>query len=490
MRTRSTIFLCLVAAACSARPTDESTTGGSESPLLPDASGVLAGRDVAAATDGPWLVRSAQGGAAHKDGSGAITTEAVRLAADDAPGVDARAVDLESRDRDAVEALVDAPPASEPSGMVASDTTGYTPMRAGSTDDNADPTAFLAFLDDRRQRHDLDGRWHDLDVANARTVRVVDADGAPLAGVEVRMIDEAADRIAWRGTTYGDGRIPFYPRLAGTAGEGAGPFLIEVRAGKTTFRQHWDAKSAECTVTMRESVERPRETVLDVVFVIDTTGSMGDEIDRIKGTLLAVTERLRSLEREFDLRYGAVLYRDVGDEYLTKTHPFTGDLAAFDKALQQIEANGGGDTPESLNQGLAVAVDGMDWRPGAAHLMFLIADAPPHMDYDGDIAYDASLRRAVARGIRIHAVAASGLDEAGSVVFRQIAQFTRGEFVFIEYGGDPAGSAEKHGVTGPVSSNNLDEILFARIRDEIAHWAVPAPKVGSAAGGAGPVHRR
>jgi Mg-chelatase subunit ChlD len=246
-----------------------------------------------------------------------------------------------------------------------------------------------------------------------------------------------------------------------------------VQRGDDSFRQHWDGAGTECTVELRDSRQRADETVLDVVFVIDTTGSMSDEIDRIKGTLLSVTERLRSLDLEFDLRYGAVLYRDIGDEYLTKTHPFTSDLAAFDTALQQIEANGGGDGPESLNQGLAVAIDEMEWRDGAAHLAFLIADAPPHLDYENDVPYDRSLLEAVARGIRVHAVAASGLPDVGSLVFRQIAQFTRGEFVFIEYGGDSAASAADHGVSKPTASNNLDEILFARIRDEIARWGRP-----------------
>ena len=106
----------------------------------------------------------------------------------------------------------------------------------------------------------------------------------------------------------------------------------------------------------------------------------------------------------------------------------------------------------------------------AARVAFLIADAPPHMDYDGDVPYPDSVRAAIARGIRIHTVAASGLDEVGSVVFRQIAQATRGEFVFIEYGGDIAASGAAHGVSGVRSSNNLDDILFEKLRDEIARF--------------------
>ena len=101
--------------------------------------------------------------------------------------------------------------------------------------------------------------------------------------------------------------------------------------------------------------------------------------------------------------------------------------------------------------------------------MFLIADAPPHMDYDGDILYGEGLKAALAEGIRIHAVAASGLTPVGSLVYRQIAQFTRGKFIFIEYGTVQA-TAKSHGVTGQVKSNNLDDILFEQIRSEVAMW--------------------
>ena len=101
--------------------------------------------------------------------------------------------------------------------------------------------------------------------------------------------------------------------------------------------------------------------------------------------------------------------------------------------------------------------------------MFLIADASPHMDYEGDVPYGQSLKAAVGRGIRIHSVAASSLDPVGSLVFRQVAQFTRGKFIFIEYG-TPEASAVSHGVGGEVKRNNLEDILFEQIRDELATW--------------------
>ncbi|MEZ5990224.1 MAG: VWA domain-containing protein [Planctomycetota bacterium] len=339
------------------------------------------------------------------------------------------------------------------------------PLRAGSTDDNADYEAFLAFLASCRQAGADTGSWLTLDVAGRRYVRVTDAKGRPCPGAEVRVVDLAEDRVLTTGKVMGDGRLPFYPALAGLAADRR--VMVEVALGDARARKPWDGK-ADLEVGL--DVARPDSPVaLDVVFLVDTTGSMGDEIDAIKSTLAGVTKKLRSLEREFSLRYGAVLYRDLGDEYVTKAHPFTEDLAAFDSALAGIRADGGGDGPESLNQGLAVAVHGMAWRPDAAKLVFLIADAQPHLDYEDDVPYTATIQDALRLGIKVHAVAASGLDGAGTIVFRQVAQLTRGKFIFIEYGSTEA-TAASHGVAGKVKSNNLDDILFEQCRDEIAAW--------------------
>ena len=364
----------------------------------------------------------------------------------------------------------------EPDSPVAS-TPAVQNLKAGSTDDNADYAAYLEFLGTWADRQGIQDLYQVMDVSDRRFVSVVDVDGRPVPGAVVSIIDEVADRVVWTATTYGDGRVPYYPHLdvmpvtVGEGGDGGG-LLIEafVRDADGTprgVRAPWDGEATEVQVALPEAFEIPEPVQLDVCFVIDTTGSMGDEIESIKASLLKVTEKLRGLDREFDLRYSAVLYRDIGDEYVTATHAFTDDIEAFDKALRGVSANGGGDGPESLNQAVAQAVDGVDWREGAAKVAFLVADAPPHMDYAGDVPYGESARAALARGIRIHSVAASGLDAVGTLVFRQLAQFTRGKFIFIEYG-TPAASAESHGVAGEVKRNNLEDILFEQIRDEVA----------------------
>jgi hypothetical protein len=447
------------------------TTADDEPALLGDE---LQGLGIDVVEDGPWVVRRSQntGGAERSDGMEEFDGASLDSVSDSYAGAGAP-VPMEMP---AATARIEkkATRTSATAGQSAS------PMRAGSTDDNADFEEFLSFLSLWSDNAQVASQWDELDVSDRRVIRVADRRGNPAAGVQVSLVDEALDRVVWSGTTYGDGSLPYYPSVAARElGESAplptpkGGYLVQVRHGKEQTLLRWDGAGDELAVEIGDRQQVPDTIPLDVLFLIDTTGSMGDEIARIKATLLRVTERLKELEQEFDLHYAAVLYRDIGDDYVTKAHPFTGDIESFVSTLQGVQANGGGDGPESLNQGLAHAVSLDGWREGAARVMFLIADAPPHMDYSGDTPYGQSLLAAVDRGIRVHSVAASGLDSFGTVVMRQTAQFTGGKFIFVEYG-STAASAASHGVTGSVSSNNLDDIIYEQIAGELAGWGRPA----------------
>ena len=343
------------------------------------------------------------------------------------------------------------------------------PLKAGSTDDNADFKGYLKFLATWTGRGDVRGDYQPLDVAGRVFIKVVDGDRRPLPGVAVTVTDPQSKAPLWKATTYGDGRAPYYPKLFGPGVQQGGRLMVAATVGGAEVTATWDGQ-ADVTLAGDKPVAVAAGLGLDVVFLIDTTGSMGDELERIKTSLLAVTDKLKGKRADLQLRYGAVAYKDLGDDYVTMAHPFTDDAASFDTAMQALSAGGGGDLPESLNQGLARAVEGMEWRADAAKVVFLVADAAPQMRFKGDVLYGDSGVKAVGLGIRVHSVAASGLDPLGTLVLRQIAQLTRGKFIFIEYG-DTQTSAARHGVSGPVQGgNNLDEILLAQLTAEIDGW--------------------
>ncbi|MEZ4581019.1 MAG: hypothetical protein R3A10_05110 [Caldilineaceae bacterium] len=107
--------------------------------------------------------------------------------------------------------------------------------------------------------------------------------------------------------------------------------------------------------------------------------------------------------------------------------------------LAKLDASGGGDEPEALHEALFTAVHELSWRTDeTVRMVVLVADAPPHIaDYYGDLSgrYDHTVFDAVAQGIKIFPVGASGLNSTGEYVFRQLAQITGGKFVFLDLRG-------------------------------------------------------
>ncbi len=178
--------------------------------------------------------------------------------------------------------------------------------------------------------------------------------------------------------------------------------------------------------------EGPR---LDVVFLLDATGSMGDEIGAVKEKIREMISEIALGDPAPDVRFGIVAYRDRDDEYVTRTYWLTRNIDRIVENLDEIEADGGGDYPESFNEGLHVAVQELNWEldGSVSRLIFLIADAPPHLDYPDDYDYQREMSVARDRGIAIHAIGASGLDREGEAIFREVAEGTEGQFQWLAY---------------------------------------------------------
>jgi hypothetical protein len=119
---------------------------------------------------------------------------------------------------------------------------------------------------------------------------------------------------------------------------------------------------------------------LDVVFIIDSTGSMSSAIESVKHRVERCLDLLR--ENAPAVRVGIVTYRDVGDEYLRRGLELTEDFPKVIEYLRGITANGGGDTPEAIEAGLEMAYsqEEMRWEPRAKKVCVLVADAPCHDD--------------------------------------------------------------------------------------------------------------
>jgi hypothetical protein len=342
--------------------------------------------------------------------------------------------------------------------------------RAGSVDDNQLWDDYLAY---RGELLAAGLVASPIEVGGRRLITVVDADGDPVLGASITILDAAGAEID-RLSTYADGRAVFLPATAVDPNQ-APAYTARVTKGQVTTEVALDAGVPSQSITLDADI--PSSPHVDVLFLIDTTGSMSDEIDRLKSSMITVSEQLSGLPSAPDVRFAMVLYRDRGDEYITRTFDFTGDIAAFTSALSGVVADGGGDTPESLATGLQDAVTGPTWRgDDTVKLVFLLSDAPPHLPTDPGYAdepdYAAAVRAAAAAGVKVFPIASSGLDDQGEFVFRQVAQATMGRFVFLTYGVDgrsPGDTTSHHVDPEDYDVLALDELVVQLVTDELAH---------------------
>ncbi len=134
--------------------------------------------------------------------------------------------------------------------------------------------------------------------------------------------------------------------------------------------------------------------------MVDTTGSMAGLIQAAKDKVWSIATTMAQAQPAPEIRVGLVAFRDLGDGYVTRTFDLASDLDAMYAALMEFKAAGGDDGPEAVNQALAEAVNKLSWRQSANayKTIFLLGDAPPHLDYQNDVQYPQTL--ALARLLR------------------------------------------------------------------------------------------
>jgi hypothetical protein len=351
------------------------------------------------------------------------------------------------------------------------------PLKAGSVDDNLKFDEYMTYLRNYRGSQILN-----FDVSERYIINVLDGNARTVANSLVRVY--AGQDMLFEGKTYSNGQTMFFPRAIPNAkqaqeftvtaeknGRSISKQFKRVEQGQEQNRNGGGTWTLDMSGSMRPQLDPPAN--LDLLFLLDSTGSMGGEIRKIQQTISDISYQISTLPGNPRVRYGVVTYRDRGDSYVTRKFGFTENLGEFSNFLNSISAGGGGDYPESLNEGLHVAVNDMNWNSGeAVRLVFLVADAPPHLDYPNDYRYTDESVEAMRRGIKIYSIGASGLDTKGEFVFRQIAQITLAQYLFITRGGDE----NQSGSGGPASNTNvvteertLDKIVVNIVRREVTN---------------------
>ncbi len=163
-----------------------------------------------------------------------------------------------------------------------------------------------------------------------------------------------------------------------------GTTFSEINAQKRVRSEKWTTRTTIRTTTTTTTL-KPTEVnysrdTLEMVFVLDTTGSMGGLIDGAKQRIWGIINEVMQKPSKPRVRVGLVAYRDNGDDYVTKLLPITEDLDKAYTTLMDYQAGGGGDTPENVRKALAEGVRNAGWSKagrGLAQIVFLVGDAPP-----------------------------------------------------------------------------------------------------------------
>ncbi len=239
-----------------------------------------------------------------------------------------------------------------------------------------------------------------------------------------------------------------------------------------------EAKTTTTGKVGNQNIQIARPLV-EVVFVLDTTGSMGGLIQTAKEKIWSIASSMSSAQPAPDIKIGLVAYRDRGDNYITKITPLSSDLDSIFAELMDYKAEGGGDGPESVNQGLYDAVANIAWseRKNAYKVIFLVGDAPPHMDYQDDVKFPASLAIAKEKNIVVNTIQC-GNDQQTLYKWKQIAQLANGSYFNVAQSGGSVAVNTPYDDQLAKISRELEEtkIYYGTAEDKIKHRKKDAAK--------------
>ncbi|MBN1406460.1 MAG: VWA domain-containing protein [Calditrichaceae bacterium] len=338
-------------------------------------------------------------------------------------------------------------------------------LRAGFTDDNKQFNYYLGFLEKFKNKV----ANYPLNISNRIILTVKDQNGITIPDAEIRIYSN--DSLISKGKTYADGTYYFYA-----------PDSVQPNTNykiKFNYNQADDSLlisaggRRQTNLILDNSYQAPGDIPVDVLFILDTTGSMSEEIRRLLTTIKLIHLNLQTYGNNIDLRFGLVLYKDRDDAYTTRVIPLTADIDNFRNELSKIEAGGGGDSPEDLQSALKASMQEIHWNDYGVRLGFIITDAAVHLDYKQQYTYVHAIQDAKRKAVKLYSIGTGGLDISGEYVLRQISQYTQAKYIFLTYGekgesdGGAPGSVSHH--TGSnYETDKLEAIIIRFAKEEIA----------------------
>lgn len=348
-------------------------------------------------------------------------------------------------------------PADEPSPNNETVMTATTPqagiLTAGEWSDNENWGFFTNLINTDRLTYPLFG----LDPTQRIAVNVSDKNGKAAINLPVSLVSGKGD-VIWQGVTDYKGRVylmnaEYCNDVYVVAGKDGKKHKVDLKASKSDSKQGTDSvSSTELEITAEGDVNTKNSKNADIMFIIDSTGSMHDEMDFLQSEFTEITNRTS----KEGTRYSVNFYRDEGDDYLTKCSDFSSDVKEVQDRLNHESAGGGKGQIAAVSQALDESINNSSWSDDSVKLAFLIFDAPPYKESADSLA--KSVETAAKMGIRLIPVVGSGSDSDVEMFGRAIAIETGGKYVFLT---DDSGVGESHEepIIGPHEVRPLVDIV-------------------------------
>jgi len=346
-------------------------------------------------------------------------------------------------------------------------------LTAGEVNDFARWNFWLTVMDSTHRR--FVDEWR-IAPRERYTVQVTDRHGYPVVNYPVSLTDAKGNTL-FQAVTDNTGKAELWGGLLRRNDEqGKTKDALQIRAdGYTAGAKQWQEiiVDAPCIAEMTND---PMVNGVDVFFIFDATGSMGDELRYLQAEMKDVIARAKDATGGLAIRTGAVVYRDHGDDYITRISRLTEDLSVTQTFIDKQEADGGGDYPEAVPEALMAALNSAGWSEQArARIAFLVLDAPCHQDSATLALLHDQILNAAAVGVRLVPVVCSGLGESGEYLLRTMALATNGTSFFLT---DDSGIGHEHlrPTTDSLVVEHLNDMLvrtiveFSYMPDCRGHW--------------------
>lgn len=278
----------------------------------------------------------------------------------------------------------------------------------------------------------------------------------PVSEAKVRLLD-SDKKVVWEAKTDNTGKAELWGNLFSIQDSSQKEYSIAIEYRGQDFKIKNAIPFNQGVNTLKLPVACEYSNNVDVMFMVDATGSMGDEIKYLKAELLDIINNVKKMDSQLSLNLGAVFYRDKGDAYVTRKSDLSSDINQAISFINQQDAGGGGDYEEAVEEALQEAIVNCNWRVEArTRILFMVLDAPPHPTAEVLQKMEKLIALAAQKGIRIIPISGSGVSKGTEYLLRSMALGTNGTYTFL---------TDDSGIGGPHIKPTTDSYKVELLND-------------------------